>query len=64
MLPPFHTAENNFSNRIHFKTAPLKTLNHQTPEIDWHLISPYNIILESHFDIARLKEMITNSRSS
>ena len=30
------------------------------PKSDWHLISPYNITTESHINVMRIKEMITN----
>ena len=39
------------------------TSNPVTPMSDWHLISPYNIIPESHIKVVRIKEMITNWRS-
>ena len=32
------------------------------PKSDKHLISPYNITLESDITTVRLKEMITNSK--
>ena len=38
------------------------TLNPLTPKNDKHLISPYNITLESHIKIRRMKEMITSWR--
>ena len=31
---------------------------------DWNLISPYNITSESHIKVMRIKEMITNWKSS
>ena len=31
-----------------------------TPKSDYHPISPYNIILESHIKVTRVTEMITN----
>ena len=31
------------------------SLNHLTPKSDWHLISPYNIIPESHIEVTRKK---------
>ena len=31
-----------------------------TPKRDWILISPYNITTESHMNVVRIKEMITN----
>ena len=34
------------------------------PKSDQHLISPYNITPESHIKVMRMKEMITNLRSS
>ena len=34
------------------------------PKSDQHLISPYNITPESHFEVMRIKEMITNKGSS
>ena len=30
------------------------------PKSDQHLISPYNIFPESHINVTRIKEMITN----
>ena len=35
-----------------------------TPKSDLHLISPYNITTESHINVMRIKEMITNERNS
>ena len=35
-------------------------LNPFTLKSDKHLISPYNIIPESHIKVMRIKEMITN----
>ena len=35
-----------------------------TSKSDWHQISPYNIIPESHVKVTRIKEMITNLRGS
>ena len=32
--------------------------NPLTPKNDLHLISPYNITIESHIDVMRIKEMI------
>ena len=43
--------------------APL-FLNPLTPKSDYHLISPYNITLESHIKVTRIKEMIHNLGSS
>ena len=40
------------------------TSNPVTPMSNSHLISPYNIIPESHIKVMRRKEMITNWRSS
>ena len=34
-----------------------------TPNSDKHLISPYNITTESHINVMRIKEMITNQRT-
>ena len=34
--------------------------NPQTPDSDWHLLSPYNITLESNIQVTRIKEMITH----
>ena len=34
-------------------------INPLTPKSDQHLISPYNIIPESHIKATRIKEMIT-----
>ena len=36
------------------------SINPLTPKSDLHLISPYNIIPESHSKVMRIKEMITN----
>ena len=38
--------------------------NPLSPEIDQYLISPNNIILISNIVVTRIKEMITNYRSS
>ena len=35
-----------------------------TPKSDLHLISPNNITTESHINVMRIKEMITNKRNS
>lgn len=35
-------------------------VNHLTLKIDTHLISPYNITLESHTKVRRIKETINN----
>ena len=37
-----------------------KLLNPKTPKSDWCRISPYNITLESHIKVMRIREMITN----
>ena len=37
-------------------------LNPLTPKSDQHLISPYNITTESHINVRRIKEMITNQK--
>ena len=37
-----------------------KRINPLTPKSDWHLISPYNITIESNISVMRIKEMITN----
>ena len=34
--------------------------NPQTPDSDWHLLSSYNITLESNIQVTRIKEMITD----
>ena len=39
-------------------------LNPSIPESDQHLISPYYITSESYIEVMRIKEMITNYRSS
>ena len=36
------------------------SINTSTPKKDKHLISPHNIIPESHITVMRIKEMITN----
>ena len=38
----------------------LPSFNPLTPESDQHLISPYNITHETHIEVMRIKEMITN----
>ena len=35
-------------------------MNPLTPKSDQHLISPYNITLESNIEVLRIEEMITN----
>ena len=35
-------------------------INHLAPKSDEHLISPYNIPTQSHIDVMRMKEIITN----
>lgn len=42
----------------------LSFFNPITPKSEWHLISPYNIWAESNIMVGRIKEMITNWRSS
>ena len=43
------------------KGTPLTChINHLTPKNDQHLISPYNITAESHINVMRIKETITN----
>ena len=37
-------------------------LNPLTPKSDQHLISPYNITTESHINVRRIKEIITNQK--
>ena len=37
-----------------------KLINPLTPKSDWHLFSPYNIAIESHNYLTRIKEIITN----
>ena len=46
--------------------APKYTLyfNTFTPKCDQHLISPHEITPKSNIKVTRIKEMITNSRSS
>ena len=39
-------------------------VNPLIPKSDWHLIFPYNITRESNIKVMRMKEMITNKRSS
>ena len=41
-----------------------KPLNPLTPKSDQYLNSPYNITPESHIKVMRIKEMVTNLRSS
>ena len=40
-----------------------KRINPLTPKSDWHLFSPYNINIESHINVMRIKEIITNLRT-
>ena len=42
----------------------MSVLNPLTPKSDQRPISPYNIIPELHIKVTRIKEMITNQRSS
>ena len=42
------------------KLVSMDFVNPFTPKSDQHLISPYNISLESHEKVTRIKEMITN----
>ena len=52
--------------RIHDSIIPKptvekeKSLHPLTPKSDKHIISPYNITTESHINVMRIKEMITN----
>ena len=39
---------------------PVQYINPLTPKSDQYLISPYNITSESHINVMRIKEMITN----
>ena len=39
------------------------TINPLNPRSAWHLISPWDITTESHSDVMRIKEMITNKRT-
>ena len=45
-----------WQSRITFDTR----LTSLTPRNDYHLISPYNITLESHIKVTRIKKKITN----
>ena len=47
-----------------FRFVAVVRLNSLTPKSDQRLISPYNITPESHIKVMRIKEMITNQRSS
>ena len=38
-------------------------LHNWTPKSDWHLISPYDIRLDSNIKVTRIKEVIINLRS-
>ena len=52
--------------RIHDSIIPKlnvekeKSLHPLTPKSDQHIISPYSITTESHINVMRIKEMITN----
>ena len=48
----------------HILVTCLTSFNWFTSKSDQHLISPYNITLESHIKVARIIGMITNYRSS
>ena len=39
-------------------------VNFLIPKGDWHLISPYHITIESNIKVMRIKELITNEKSS
>ena len=48
----------------HILVTCLTSFNRFTSKSDQHLISPYNITLESHIKVVRIIGMITNYRSS
>ena len=62
----FCPPELNFSNHIWLGLSREQGLtdNPLIPERDKYLISPNNITSESHIEVTRIKEMITNLRSS
>ena len=35
------------------------SINPLNPKNEWYLISPYNIVPESHIKVMRIKEMVT-----
>ena len=54
----------NLSSQINSIFNAIHCFNPLTPKSDQHPISPHNIILESNIKVMRIKEMITNLRSS
>ena len=50
----------NSSKTPLFVFTSTSCFNPQTPDSDWHLLSPYNITLESNIQVTRIKEMITD----
>ena len=50
--------------RIYFLLTKTSQNHPLTPMSDQHLLSPHNITPESHIKVMRIREMITNLRSS
>ena len=49
--------------QLYTKDMQLYTIYHDNPlttKRGWHLIFSYNIMLDSHIKVMRIKEMITN----
>ena len=61
----FCPPELNFPTKFYEDSVERRgLLNPLIPEGDKHLISPNNITSESHIEVMRIKEMITNLRRS
>ena len=58
----FSDSNNVCNNQVLFLVGG-HFFNPLNPKSDQHLISPYNIIPESHIEVVRITEMITNERS-
>ena len=59
VVPIAYLEEKYSSKSPLFVFTSTSCFNPQTPDSDWYLLSPYNITLESNFQVTRIKEMIT-----
>ena len=66
VLPTWETLSKLSSTEMKSEVKKIWKVNHNhlTPKSDQHLISPYNITLESNIKVVRIIGMITNYRSS
>ena len=60
VVPIAYLEEKYSSKSPLFVFTSTSCFNPQTPDSDWHLLSPYNITLESNIQVTRIKEMITD----